>query len=230
MSDAKKTAALRRSLLAWYRKHRRDLPWRRTSDPYAIWISESMLQQTRVETVIPYWERFLARFPSVADLAAAPLDDVLTLWAGLGYYSRARNLHRAAQTMVEQHEGRAPDSADALRELARQEPLASVAVLTPTPAISATYYGGIERCELPRLRRVRDQDFSFAAGVEVTEISQVKGLEFDYVILVDVDAAQFPETDASRRLLHVGATRAIHQLWLTSVATPSPLVSDYWKD
>src|SRR5262247_1475643 len=85
--------ALRRKLLAWYRAHRRDLPWRRTRDPYAIWISEAMLQQTRVETVIPYWQRFLARFPDVAALAAAGADDVIALWAGLGYYSRARNLH-----------------------------------------------------------------------------------------------------------------------------------------
>lgn len=120
--------------------------------------------------------------------------------------------------------------ADALRELAREEPLASVAVLTPAPAISETYYQGLARAELPRLRHVRDQDFSFSSGVEVTEIGQVKGLEFDYVILVDVDAAQFPETAAARRLLHVGATRAIHQLWLTSVATPSPLVAGYWKE
>ncbi|MAJ59554.1 MAG: hypothetical protein CBC48_06005 [bacterium TMED88] len=118
--------------------------------------------------------------------------------------------------------------ADALRDLARQEPEASVAVLTPAPSISETYFGGLERCELPRIRRVVDQDFSFSSGVEVTEINQVKGLEFDYVILVDVDAAHFPDTPAARRLLHVGATRAIHQLWLTSVATPSDLVADYW--
>jgi DNA helicase-2/ATP-dependent DNA helicase PcrA len=120
--------------------------------------------------------------------------------------------------------------ADALRDLAREEPLASVAVLTPSPAISTTYFKGLERCELPRLRQVCDQDFSFSAGVEITEIDQVKGLEFDYVILVDVDAAHFPDTPASRRLLHVAATRAIHQLWLTSVATPSPLVADYWHE
>ena len=118
--------------------------------------------------------------------------------------------------------------ADALRDLARQEPEASVAILTPAPSISETYFAGLERCELPRIRRVVDQDFSFSSGVEVTEINQVKGLEFDYVILVDVDAAHFPDTSAARRLLHVGATRAIHQLWLTSVATPSDLVADYW--
>ncbi|MCH2187893.1 ATP-binding domain-containing protein [Myxococcota bacterium] len=118
--------------------------------------------------------------------------------------------------------------ADALRDLARQEPEASVAILTPAPSISETYFAGLKRCELPRIRRVVDQDFSFSSGVEVTEINQVKGLEFDYVILVDVDASHFPDTSAARRLLHVGATRAIHQLWLTSVATPSDLVADYW--
>ena len=79
---------------------KRDLPWRRTRDPYAIWVSEIMLQQTRVATVIPYWERWMAQFPTVRALAAAPLDDVLAAWAGLGYYSRARNLHAGAQAVA----------------------------------------------------------------------------------------------------------------------------------
>jgi DNA helicase-2/ATP-dependent DNA helicase PcrA len=116
--------------------------------------------------------------------------------------------------------------ADALQELAGSEPLASVALLTPSAEASAAYFDGLDRCELPRLRWVRDQDFSFAAGVEITEVEQVKGLEFDYVILLDVDVSNYPDSPASRRVLHVGATRAIHQLWLTSVATPSPLVAD----
>jgi len=84
------------NLLTWYRRHRRDLPWRRTKDPYAIWVSEIMLQQTTVEAVIPYYERFLKRFPTVKALAAGSEEDVLKLWSGLGYYSRARNLHKAA--------------------------------------------------------------------------------------------------------------------------------------
>jgi len=109
--------AARRALLDWYRAHRRDLPWRRTRDPYAIWISEAMLQQTRVETVIPYWERFLTRFPDVAALADAGDDAVIEAWAGLGYYSRARNLHRAAQVMMERHGGALPDDPEALRAL-----------------------------------------------------------------------------------------------------------------
>jgi A/G-specific adenine glycosylase len=88
-------------LLAWYGKHKRDLPWRKSRDPYRIWISEIMLQQTRVAAVIPYYERFLARFPDVRALAAAPEQELLAAWAGLGYYSRARNLQRAAQKIVE---------------------------------------------------------------------------------------------------------------------------------
>ncbi len=108
---------LRRALLRWYDVHRRDLPWRRTRDPYAIWVSETMLQQTRVETVIPYYERFLNRFPDLASLADAPLEDVYDSWTGLGYYSRARNLHAAAQTVLDEHAGRLPADVETLRRL-----------------------------------------------------------------------------------------------------------------
>ena len=113
-----------------------------------------------------------------------------------------------------------------LRELTRNEPLASVAILTPSSEVSAAYYEGLYRSDLPDLRRVEKQDFTFAPGIEISEIEQAKGLEFDYVILVDVCARNLPDTPAARRLLHVGATRAVHQLWLTSVGTPSPLVID----
>jgi DNA helicase-2/ATP-dependent DNA helicase PcrA len=114
--------------------------------------------------------------------------------------------------------------ADALHELAEREPLASVALLAPSAELSALYHEALARCDVPRLRRVRQQDFTFAPGVEVTEIEQVKGLEFDYVVLVDVSDEHFPDTPAARRLLHVAATRAVHQLWLTCVGTPSSLV------
>ena len=97
---------VRAPLLRWYDANRRDLPWRRTRDPYAIWISEAMLQQTRVETVIPYWERFLETFPDVESLARADLDDVYASWTGLGYYSRARNLKAAAETIVAELHGK----------------------------------------------------------------------------------------------------------------------------
>jgi DNA helicase-2/ATP-dependent DNA helicase PcrA len=113
---------------------------------------------------------------------------------------------------------------DALRDLARAEPLASVAVLTPSPEMSAVYHEGLEKSDLPNLRRVAKQDFSFAPGVEVTEIEQAKGLEFDYVVLADATAEHYPEAPEARRRLHVGATRAVHQLWITSVGTPSPLL------
>ncbi|MBI0327271.1 A/G-specific adenine glycosylase [Burkholderia plantarii] len=111
-------ASFARRLIAWQREHgRHDLPWQNTRDPYRIWLSEIMLQQTQVSTVVPYYLRFLARFPDVAALAAAPADDVMALWAGLGYYTRARNLHRCAQVVVEQHGGRFPQTPDALAEL-----------------------------------------------------------------------------------------------------------------
>ncbi|MEY2633185.1 MAG: A/G-specific adenine glycosylase, partial [Pseudomonadota bacterium] len=105
-------------LLAWQRQHgRHDLPWQQNRDPYCIWLSEIMLQQTQVSTVLPYYLRFLARFPDVASLAAAELDAVLGLWAGLGYYARARNLHRCAQAVMHQHGGRFPVDALTLATL-----------------------------------------------------------------------------------------------------------------
>jgi DNA helicase-2/ATP-dependent DNA helicase PcrA len=113
---------------------------------------------------------------------------------------------------------------DALKALLRAEPLASVAVLAPTRALSETYHRGLANSEVPRLRLVESQNFTFAPGVEVTEIEQVKGLEFDYVVLVEVSSTNFPDQPASRRLVHVGATRAVHQLWLTSVGTPCAAV------
>jgi A/G-specific adenine glycosylase len=101
-------ASFRTRLLAWFRQFQRDLPWRRTEDPYRIWISEIMLQQTRVAAVIPYYEKFLARFPNVRVLAQAAEEEVLKLWSGLGYYSRARNLQKAAQQIMARHGGEFP--------------------------------------------------------------------------------------------------------------------------
>jgi DNA helicase-2/ATP-dependent DNA helicase PcrA len=116
--------------------------------------------------------------------------------------------------------------ADALLELAREEPLASVAILAPSPAASDLYWEGLAATELSGVSRVANQDFTFAPGIEVTEVEQVKGLEFDYVILVDVTHENYPDAPGPRRRLHVGATRAVHQLWLTCVGTPSPLLRD----
>jgi len=112
---------LAQRLLAWYDRHRRALPWRAppgaTADPYHVWLSEVMLQQTTVAAVAPFFQVFVERWPTVKDLAAAPLDDVLRAWAGLGYYARARNLHKCAQTVAAWRDGRFPDGEEALRKL-----------------------------------------------------------------------------------------------------------------
>jgi A/G-specific adenine glycosylase len=116
--DPAPAEALGVRLLAWYDRHgRKDLPWQRERTPYRVWVSEVMLQQTRVETVIAYFERFVARFPDVASLARADLDEVLRLWSGLGYYARAGHLHRAARRVVADHAGTLPESLEALQAL-----------------------------------------------------------------------------------------------------------------
>src|SRR5579864_529393 len=112
------TAASRPALLlAWYDRHRRRLPWRARPDPYRVWLSEIMLQQTTVKAVGPYFEKFTARWPDVASLARASLEDVLRLWAGLGYYSRARNLHACAVAVMRDHDGVFPDTEEGLLSL-----------------------------------------------------------------------------------------------------------------
>jgi A/G-specific adenine glycosylase len=121
LSEEEKHRPRAAALLAWYDRHRRTLPWRapkgESADPYRVWLSEIMLQQTTVRAVAPYYARFLARWPNVHALAAAPLDDVLKAWAGLGYYARARNLHACARAVAEQHGGRFPANEAALRAL-----------------------------------------------------------------------------------------------------------------
>ena len=108
MPTGRDIVTFRKQLLAWFREYQRDLPWRRSKAPYRVWVSEIMLQQTRVETVIPYYEHFLERFPTVKSLAEAPEGDVLRLWSGLGYYTRARNLQLAAKQIVSKHRGQFP--------------------------------------------------------------------------------------------------------------------------
>ncbi len=122
--------AFRDDLVAWYEQGKRDMPWRRTDDPYRIWLSEVMLQQTRVDQARPYYERFTEAFPTVEALAEADLDTVLKLWEGLGYYSRARNLHKAARLVVDQFEGRFPDTYDAIRALPGVGAYTAAAVLS----------------------------------------------------------------------------------------------------
>ena len=140
MWEEEKIASFREKLLAWYDANKRDLPWRRTQDPYKIWISEIMLQQTRVDTVIPYYERFLDWFPTIADLAQAPEEKLLKAWEGLGYYSRVRNMQKAAQQIMEDHGGVFPSSYEKISKLKGIGPytagaIASIAFGLPEPAV-----------------------------------------------------------------------------------------------
>jgi len=164
MSQPLDPGPLRAALLTWYARNHRDLPWRHTHDPYAVWVSEVMLQQTQVATVIPYYRRFLDRFPTVASLAGASLDDVLAVWQGLGYYGRARNLHRAAALVCEQHQGRLPRDPVALRALPGIGDYTAGAILSiaygqPVPALDANAVRVLARLldldDLPSRARAR---------------------------------------------------------------------------
>jgi A/G-specific adenine glycosylase len=151
---------VRRALLDFFDARARPLPWRETDDPYAIWVSEIMLQQTRVETVIPYWERWMERFPDVATLASAEEEEVLKAWEGLGYYSRARNLRRGAAMVRERFGGRVPTDPETLREVPGIGPytagaVASIAFGVATPAVD----GNVRRV----LARLHDEPKPTAA-------------------------------------------------------------------
>lgn len=140
MNETERREAFGERLLGWYRRERRDLPWRRSRDPYHIWVSEIMLQQTRVDTVIPYFNRFVERFPTLTHLAEAPEADVLKHWEGLGYYSRARNLQAAAREVADKYGGRVPSGKDQVAGLKGVGPYTAGAILSiafnlPEPAV-----------------------------------------------------------------------------------------------
>ena len=180
-------------LLDWYRKNRRQLPWRDTCDPYAIWVSEAMLQQTRVDTVIPYYQRFLQQFPTVEALACAPIEAVLKCWEGLGYYSRARNLHKAAGRVAGEFGGRLPDTAKTLATLPGIGPymagaVASIAFGRAEPVLD----GNVERV-LTRL---------YAIGAPVKERATQKQLWAHARALLATDAPG----DFNQALMELGAT------------------------
>jgi len=156
---AKIKTALARRLLDWYDRERRPLPWRETADPYRIWVSEIMLQQTRVDTVIPYYRRFLEAFPTVRDLATAPLQDVLKVWENLGYYSRARNLHTAAGMVVLNFSGRIPDTPEHLKTLPGIGDYVAGAILSIA-------YGHAVPAVDGNVRRIVARLFAFAAPID----------------------------------------------------------------
>ncbi|WP_374713642.1 A/G-specific adenine glycosylase [Symbiobacterium terraclitae] len=164
--ERRRAAEIAGRLLEWYGRHGRDLPWRRTRDPYHIWVSEVMLQQTRVETVIPYYERWMAQFPTLEALAGAPEEQVLKAWEGLGYYSRARNLHQAAREVVSRYGGSVPDDPEAVSRLKGVGPYTAGAILSiafnrPVPAVDgnvlrviARLYAIADDIALPATRKV----------------------------------------------------------------------------
>src|SRR5438094_5823439 len=162
---------VRARLLGWYDANRRDLPWRRTRDPYRILVAEYLLQRTRIASGTPYYERFLERFPTVRDLAVAPLDDVLAVWEGLGFYGRARNLNAAARVIVEEHRGRIPQSYDALTSLPGIGPytagaVASIAFGIRVPAVD----GNVTRV-IARVFRIREDVTTGTVRRRIAEIA-----------------------------------------------------------
>jgi A/G-specific adenine glycosylase len=187
-----RVASLRSSLLDWYRRHRRDLPWRRTRDPYRIWVSETMLQQTQVKTVLPYYERFLARFPDVSALALATEEDLLAAWSGLGYYSRARNLQAAVREVRARYGGCIPEDPEAFGALPGVGRYTAGAVLSiafgkPCPAVD----GNVARV-LSRLFALRGDPRRGEASARLWEIAAA---------LVPADAP----SEFNQGLMEVGA-------------------------
>ena len=142
-------------LLAWFRAHQRDLPWRRSRNPYRIWVAEVMLQQTRIAAVMPYYQNFLGRFPTVQSLARAPESEILKLWSGLGYYSRARNLHRAAKIIVAQHKGQFPSDLAAALELPGIGAYTAAAVLSIAYDVPLAVLDGNVARVLARVNAIR---------------------------------------------------------------------------
>ena len=186
------TARLRQNLLAWYAVNRRDLPWRQTQDPYAIWVSEIMLQQTRVAVVIERYREFLSKFPTVASLAVAPLEEVLALWSGLGYYRRARMLHKAAQFVADELQGVMPVTAAGLRNLPGIGSYTSAAIASIAHGEAAAVVdGNVERV----LCRLEGWD----GGGRVADKRRI-----EYLAAELVDPAQ--PGDFNQAMMELGAT------------------------
>jgi A/G-specific adenine glycosylase len=197
MLNARELGTFRKQLLGWFRQFQRDLPWRRTKDPYRIWLSEIMLQQTRVAAAIPYYERFLQRFPDVHALAAAPQEAVLCLWSGLGYYSRARNLHRGARTIVEKFRGELPDSAAQIREIPGIGEYTAGAVLSIAYGKPEALVDGNVARVLSRMFLLKGDWRSGAAKAELWRVARA--------LMAAACAAQLHPGDFNQALMEWGA-------------------------
>lgn len=216
--------AFQTTLLAWYDQEKRDLPWRRDHAPYHVWVSEIMLQQTQVQTVIPYYNRFMAQFPTVADLATAPEAKLMKAWEGLGYYSRARNLQRAARQIVDEYGGEWPQTAAGLQKLAGIGPytagaIASIAFNEPVPAVDGNAFRVFARLlkidddiAKPQTRQVFEQVISRV-------ISQERPGDFNQAIM-DLGSsymtAKNPDSDHS-------PVKAFNQAYLDGVELDYPV-------
>ena len=185
------------AIVAHYLSVKRDLPWRQTRDPYAIWVSEIMLQQTRVATVIPYWHRWMARFPTVSMLADAALDDVLAAWAGLGYYSRARNLHSGARVVVERHGGTLPGRASELRTVKGIGPYTAGAIASIAFGERAPLVDGNVARVLARIGGI-EHDVKSTAGTKA-----LWAAAGELMVALPADAAP---GDLNQGLMELGAT------------------------
>ncbi|WP_339384586.1 A/G-specific adenine glycosylase [Oscillatoria sp. FACHB-1407] len=184
-------APLQQALLRWYGEQGRDLPWRRTRNPYHIWISEIMLQQTQVKTVIPYYERWLAQFPTVEDLAIAPQQQVLKVWQGLGYYARARNLHRAAHVIVQEHGGQFPSEFE---------------IVLALPGIGRTTAGGILSAAFDLPTPILDGNVKrVLARLIALPVPPNRALELLWQVSTAVLDVQHPR-DFNQALMDLGAT------------------------
>jgi A/G-specific adenine glycosylase len=197
LSGAPATLAWRPLLLAWYARVRRDLPWRRTRDPYAVWISETMLQQTRVDTVVPYFERFLRELPNVASLAEAPEDRVLALWSGLGYYRRARMLHAAARRVAASFGGRIPSEPEDLRALEGVGAYTAGAIASIAFGRRAAVVDGNVARVLARLFAIEDDVKSARGSARLWRLAEG---------LVPEDGADGDPGDWNQALMELGAT------------------------
>ncbi|MFZ7111122.1 MAG: A/G-specific adenine glycosylase [Desulfatiglandales bacterium] len=184
---------IRERILAWYARNQRDLPWRNTRDPYRIWVSEIMLQQTQVDTVIPYYHRFLERFPTVADLAGASMDEVLKVWENLGYYSRARHMHAAAGEIVGHLNGRFPSSAQDLQRLP------GIGTYTASAVMSFAFGDSVPTVD-GNFKRVLSRVFAIRESIEKVSIRR---------LIYAIAAELVPPGDSSgfnQGLMDLGAT------------------------
>ncbi|ELW9234428.1 A/G-specific adenine glycosylase [Proteus mirabilis] len=207
-------------VLDWYHKYgRKTLPWQQEKTPYHVWLSEVMLQQTQVATVIPYFERFIARFPNVSALAKAPLDEVLHLWTGLGYYARARNLHKAAQHIVDKHQGQFPDTFEdvcALSGVGRSTAgaILSLSLKKPYPILDGNVKRVLARCYAvegwPGKKEVENKLWEISEQVTPT-----KGVEYFNQAMMDLGAMVCTRTKPKCELcpLNTGCIAYAHHSW-----------------